>query len=58
MLLAKKATVSPDFHQGLRKELAHLYARRSTIDELILSLERYERCRTKRCETRSRQKTA
>ena len=36
--------------RGIRKELQGLYARRSTIDALIQSLEDYDRFRTPRME--------
>ena len=50
MLLAKKAPVVPVWRPGFRKELEHLYARRSSIDALIESLERYARCKAKHCQ--------
>lgn len=40
-----------------RKELEHLYARRSAIDDLIQSLEEYDQFRTKRVHEETR-KTA
>ena len=40
--------------RGVRKELQHLYARRSTIDTLIQSLEDYDRFRAFRMERRLR----
>ena len=36
--------------RGVRKELQYLYARRSTIDTLIQSLEEYDRFRASRIE--------
>ena len=36
--------------RGVRKELQNLYARRSTIDALIQSLEEYDRFRAVRME--------
>jgi len=36
--------------RGVRKELQHLYARRSTIDALIQSLENYDQFRAFRME--------
>jgi hypothetical protein len=36
--------------RGVRKELQNLYARRSTIDALIQSLEQYDRFRALRME--------
>jgi len=43
----KKAAVSEIRDPQTRKRLEHLYARRSTIDSLIRSLEEYERFRPK-----------
>lgn len=43
--------------RGYRRELRHLYARRTAIITLIESLERYHRFRVRRFET-SKQKTA
>jgi hypothetical protein len=40
--------------RGIRKELQGLYARRSTIDALIRSLEEYDRFRTVRVERQRR----
>jgi hypothetical protein len=38
------------YARGVRKELQYLYARRSTIDTLIQSLEDYDRFRALRME--------
>lgn len=48
MLFAKKAHVMIAPVRVSRKNLEHLYARRSAIDALILSLEDYDRFREKR----------
>jgi hypothetical protein len=40
--------------RGIRKELQGLYARRSTIDALIRSLEEYDRFRAVRMERQRR----
>ena len=45
-----RPTVPPA--RGVRKELHYLYARRSTIDALIQSLEEYDRFRALRAERR------
>ena len=45
-----RSTVLPA--RGVRKELQGLYARRSTIDALIQSLEEYDRFRALRMERR------
>ena len=54
-MLVKKT--SPSFTPKPRKELQFLYARRSAIDTLIQSLERYDRFRARSQEIR-KQKTA
>jgi hypothetical protein len=48
MLLMKKTPVIIAPPRISRKNLEHLYARRSAIDALIQSLEEYERFREKR----------
>jgi len=45
-MLAKKAPTSPT--RTARKELEYLYARRTAINELIQSLEHYDRFRALR----------
>lgn len=45
MLSAKKEPVMIDTARNYQAELEALYARRSAIDELIASLEAYERYR-------------
>jgi len=51
MLLPKKSITSPVSYakvvpiQGYRRQLEKLYARRSAVETLIQSLERYERFR-------------
>ena len=42
---------------GYRQQLEELYARRSALETLIQSLQKYDRFRAKRCEPRKR-KTA
>ena len=54
-MLVKKT--SPSFTPKPQKELQFLYARRSAIDTLIQSLERYDRFRARSQEIR-KQKTA
>jgi len=54
-MLVKKT--SPSFTPKPQKELQFLYARRSAIDTLIQSLERYDRFRARSPEIR-KQKTA
>ena len=54
-MLVKKT--SPSFTPKPQKELQFLYARRSAIDTLIQSLERYDRFRVRSQEIR-KQKTA
>ncbi|HEV3201665.1 MAG TPA: hypothetical protein VGZ73_27385 [Bryobacteraceae bacterium] len=48
MLLAKKTPVMIVPARISRKNLEHLYARRSAIDALIQSLEEYDRFRERR----------
>ena len=48
MLPAKKAPVRLTPSRISRKNLEHLYAKRSAIDALIQSLEEYDRYRVKR----------
>jgi hypothetical protein len=43
MLSAKKNPVTIDTVRDFRRELEYLYARKSAIDNLIASLEDYER---------------
>jgi hypothetical protein len=50
-MLETRPTVLPPA-RGVRKELEHLYSRRSTIDALIQSLEEYDRFRALRMERR------
>ena len=40
--------------RGMRRELQYLYARRSTIDALIESLQQYERYSAKNADARKR----
>ena len=55
-MFAKKPPSSSTNH-GYRKELEYLHARKSAIDNLIQSLEDYDRFRSTRTEDRKR-KTA
>jgi hypothetical protein len=48
MLLPKKEPVMIAPARSSRIDLEHLYARRSAIDDLIQSLEEYDRFREKR----------
>lgn len=48
MLSLKKAPVMIAPARISRRDLEHLYARRSAIDAVIRSLEEYDRFRTKR----------
>ena len=48
-MLETRPTVLPPA-RGVRKELEHLYSRRSAIDALIQSLEEYDRFRALRME--------
>jgi hypothetical protein len=43
--------------RAYRKELEHLYTRRSAVDALIESLEQYDRCRGTRVEDKRQRKT-
>lgn len=54
----KKAPVMIASHRASRKNLEHLYARRSAIDALIQSLEEYDRYRAKRTLGEIKRKTA
>ena len=47
MTSGRKGTVEIASSREFKKELDHLYAKRSTIDELIRSLQAYERFRQK-----------
>ena len=47
MTLVKRPPLNLLPPRGFRKELVRLYARRSVIDELIHSLETYDRMREK-----------
>ena len=47
MLSGRKAPVEIASSREFKKALEHLYARRSTVDALIRSLEEYERFREK-----------
>jgi len=51
-MIETRPTVLPPA-RGVRKELQYLYARRSTIDSLIQSLEQYDRFRASQMERRS-----
>jgi hypothetical protein len=55
MLLAKKETDTAANGRVYRKQLEFLYARRTSIDALIESLEQYDRFREKRVTERKRQ---
>lgn len=55
MLAGRKAPVEIASSPEFKKELEHLYARRSSVDALIRSLEEYERFREK---SDGRRKTA
>lgn len=48
MLPVKKPPVMITTSRASRKNLEHLYARRTAIDDLIQSLEQYDRFREKR----------
>jgi hypothetical protein len=54
-MLAKKETPVSASTGAYRQELDYLYARRSTIDRLIESLEEYDRFREAPTEDRERQ---
>ena len=54
MQSAKKIKVTMTPVRGVEKELEHLYARRSTIDSLIESLEAYDRYRAHNSDQRRR----
>jgi hypothetical protein len=58
MLLMKKTPVMIPPPRISRKNLEHLYARRSAIDALIVSLEEYNRFREKRAASEDKRKTA
>jgi hypothetical protein len=47
MLLHKKSPVILVPARSIKKELEYLYARKSALDELIQSLESYERFRSR-----------
>jgi|KBSMisStandDraft_5_1062788.scaffolds.fasta_scaffold10300580_1 hypothetical protein len=55
MLLAKKEPDTAANGPSYQKQLEFLYARRSTIDALIQSLEQYDRFRERRVNDRERQ---
>jgi hypothetical protein len=50
-MIETRPTVLPPA-RGVQKELQYLYARRSTLDNLIQSLEEYDRFRTLQMERR------
>jgi hypothetical protein len=55
-MFAKKPTSpSPPPDRGYRKELEYLHARKSAVDNLIQSLEEYDRFRSTRTEDRKRE---
>ena len=54
-MFAKKELPASSAAQAYRKELEHLYARRSAIDTLIESLEEYARFRAIRTDESERQ---
>jgi hypothetical protein len=55
-MLAKKVLPASSI-RTYRKELEYLYARRSSVDALIESLEQYDRCRGTRVEDKRQRKT-
>ena len=57
-MLSKKVPIPISSAQGYRTELDNLYAQRSAIDELIQSLEEYDRFRAKRLGENHKRKTA
>jgi hypothetical protein len=57
-MFAKKAVRSNLVRRGYRKQLEHLYARRSTLDTLIQSLEDYDRFRSVAATARLKRKSA
>ena len=57
MTVPRKNPVKVQARENYRRELAHLYARRSAIDTLIASLEIYDRYRATAYSKRAR-KTA
>jgi hypothetical protein len=54
MLFVKKSTIPAVPIRGVKRELDYLYARRSTIDALIDTLQTYDRCRDRVCCERKR----
>jgi hypothetical protein len=58
MLCVKKPTLRANSSQSLRRELECLYARRSAIDALIVSLESYNQSRSKTLVELRKRKTA
>ena len=57
-MFAKKIRLSPSSTREYRKELEYLYARRTTVDTLIESLEHYSRFRGKTAAPPFKRKTA
>ncbi len=55
MPTVKKASLALVPNRELKKELEHLYARRSALDALIQSLEDYNRWRIQRIANQKRQ---
>ena len=51
-MLAKKTPIRISSAGGYQQELEHLYARRSQIDDLIESLQEYERLRSENLQNR------
>jgi hypothetical protein len=46
-MFAKKTRIAASAPKEFRKELEYLYARRTTVDSLIESLEHYDRFRSR-----------
>ena len=57
-MLEKKAVPTPTNALNYRKQLEYLYARKSAIDELIESLQRYGRFRAQSISAQAKRKPA